>query len=339
MKMRMTGRELTELIYEGSFPDEFRSADGITQSRVDFSHRIGNASVTETWFEGILISYGEAMLHDEVHVDVETDASIIEMHFSLSGKTGINYPGNHLLPEGFGGAEHNIIYTPAFNGNILLKPASAAHRFFEVHLTESFFKKLILEESTMLSALAKKIERKEMAALSKKNLGITAQMNSIIFDMINCKRKGSLQRIYLESKVLELLLLQAEQFEHAANGPRQLRLQSADIEKLHHTRWMIEQNLDTPYSLTELSRKVGLNEYKLKKGFREMWGTTVFGYLHELRMKQARHMLLEQGKTVGEAADQAGYRNAHHFTAAFKKYFGYLPSQVKVSSLKFKVSS
>jgi AraC-like DNA-binding protein len=46
-------------------------------------------------------------------------------------------------------------------------------------------------------------------------------------------------------------------------------------------------------------------------------------------MEQAKHMLLEQGKTVGEAADQAGYRNAHHFTAAFKKYFGYLPSQLK----------
>jgi AraC-like DNA-binding protein len=329
MKVRMTGRELNELIYEEAYPDEFRSSAGITEKRIDFSHRIGNMSVTETWFEGILINYGEATLYDEIHLDIETDVSVVEMHFSLAGKTSLKFPGSNSLPEGFSGAEHNIIYTPGFNGDIRLKPSTAAHRFFEIHLTEAFFKKLVLEESTMLSSLVKKIDRKEMAALSKENLGITAKMNGIIFDMMNCKRKGSLQRIYLESKVLELLMLQAEQFENVVRSPKPASLHAADIEKLHHTRWMIEQNLDNPFSLPELSRKVGLNEYKLKKGFREMWGTTVFGYLHELRMEQARQMLLEHGKTVGEVADQAGYRNAHHFTAAFKKYFGYLPSQLK----------
>lgn len=329
MKVRMKGRNLDELIFEESFPDEFRSSSGLSEKKSIFSHPIGSMSVTETWFEGILINYGEATLHEEIHLDVESDASVIEMHFSLAGKTGMKVSGTSSLPEGFGSAEHNIIYTPAFSGDVLLKPSPAAHRFFEVHLTENFFKKLVLDESTMLCSLSKKIEKKEMAALSKKNLGITARMNSIIFDMMNCTRTGSLQRIYLESKVLELLMLQAEQFEQVLKKPNPGSLQPADIERLHHIRWMIEQNLDDPCSLTELAKKGGLNEYKLKKGFREMWGTTVFGYLHELRMKQARHMLLDLGKTVGEAADQAGYRNAHHFTAAFKKFFGYLPSQLK----------
>jgi AraC-like DNA-binding protein len=329
MKMKMTGRGHNGILFEEAFPDEFRSAAGISEKALHVSLPIGNMSVNETWFEGILINYGEGTIYNEVHLDVETDTSIIEMHFSLSGKTGIKFSGHSAMPEEFGAAEHNIVYTPAFTGDIKLKPSPSGHRFFEVHLTETFFKRLVFEETTILAGLAKKIERKEMAALSKDNQAITAKMNSIIFDMINCKRKGSLQRMYLESKVLELLMLQAEQFEQGVKSPKQVRLQSADIEKLHHTKWMIEQNLDNPCSLSELSRKVGLNEYKLKKGFREIWGTTVFGYLHNLRMEQAKHMLLEQGKTVGEAADQAGYRNAHHFTAAFKKYFGYLPSQLK----------
>ncbi|MBT1695685.1 AraC family transcriptional regulator [Fulvivirgaceae bacterium PWU4] len=329
MKVRMKGRQMEELIFEESFPDEFRSPTGLSEKKSTFSHQIGTMSATETWFEGILINYGEATLHEEIHLDVESDASVIEMHFSLSGKTGMKISGASSLPDSFGSAEHNIIYTPAYNGDVLLKPSPMAHRFFEVHLTETFFKKLVLEESTMLAALAKKIEKKEMAALSKENLGITARMNSIIFDMMNCNRSGSLQRIYLESKVLELLMLQAEQFEQALKKPKPGSLQRTDIEKLHHIRWVMEQNPEDPLSLTELAKKGGLNEYKLKKGFREMWGTTVFGYLHELRMKQARHMLLDLGKTVGEAADQAGYRNAHHFTAAFKKFFGYLPSQLK----------
>ncbi len=78
----------------------------------------------------------------------------------------------------------------------------------------------------------------------------------------------------------------------------------------------------------ELSRRVNLNDFKLKKGFRQVFGTSVFGYLRQVRMEQAR-MLLEQARmNVTQVALNVGYANPSHFAAAFKGQFGINPGGV-----------
>lgn len=104
-------------------------------------------------------------------------------------------------------------------------------------------------------------------------------------------------------------------------------LKGHDIEKIYFAKKILEQNIQTPCSLIELSRKVGLNDFKLKKGFKELLGTTVFGYLLTLRMAHAK-LLLEQKRSVSEVAHEVGYKNPHHFTAAFKKRYALLPRDI-----------
>jgi len=80
--------------------------------------------------------------------------------------------------------------------------------------------------------------------------------------------------------------------------------------------------------LLELARLAGLNDYKLKLGFKELFGTTVFGYVRALRMDEARK-ILEQGEgNVSEAALMVGYHNISHFAALFRKTYGYNPSEL-----------
>ena len=82
-----------------------------------------------------------------------------------------------------------------------------------------------------------------------------------------------------------------------------------------------------------LARQVGLNDYKLKLGFRQMLGTTVFGYLHQCRMEQARHLLATKDVTVTEVVRAVGYSNRGHFAAAFKRKYGVTPREFgKMSS-------
>ncbi|GAB4049906.1 helix-turn-helix transcriptional regulator [Spirosoma litoris] len=85
--------------------------------------------------------------------------------------------------------------------------------------------------------------------------------------------------------------------------------------------------LDT-YSLLQLARFVGLNDYKLKKGFREVVGHTVFGYFNDLRMPYAHQLVCDSSFTIGDVATKLGYSETHHFSSAFKRKFGYLPSQL-----------
>jgi AraC-like DNA-binding protein len=76
----------------------------------------------------------------------------------------------------------------------------------------------------------------------------------------------------------------------------------------------------------ELARIVGINDCKLKAGFRQVFGTTVFGYLHDCRMERSRQLLEAGEMSVTEAARAVGFVSRGHFAAAFKRRFGVNPS-------------
>jgi len=71
------------------------------------------------------------------------------------------------------------------------------------------------------------------------------------------------------------------------------------------------------------------NEFTLKKGFKEVFGTTVFGFWNELKMQESKNLLLEHKLTVAEVSEKIGYKNPQHFSTAFKQYFGISPSRLK----------
>ena len=82
-------------------------------------------------------------------------------------------------------------------------------------------------------------------------------------------------------------------------------------------------------SIAELSRKAGINQMKLKTGFKQLFNTTVFSYLHFIRIQEARRLLTEENMHVNEVAFRIGYKHPHHFTVAFKKHFNVTPIQLR----------
>ena len=73
----------------------------------------------------------------------------------------------------------------------------------------------------------------------------------------------------------------------------------------------------------------GLNEFKLKKGFKELFGTTVFDYLYDLKMEYAKQLLAADEVLVNEVSGMVGYRNPNHFSTAFKRKYGMNPTQLR----------
>jgi len=104
---------------------------------------------------------------------------------------------------------------------------------------------------------------------------------------------------------------------------------ATDRERLVAARDLINTRLTNPPSLSEVAKHVGLNEYKLKRGFKEMFGVTVYGYLTEQRLETARRALLDTDKTAAEVAFELGYATPQHFHNAFKKRFGVTPNSVR----------
>ncbi len=195
-------------------------------------------------------------------------------------------------------------------------------KLFAVCLNNNVVRKLLTEDEHAA------LQSRMIDGKVSNNRTITPAMYDTMNAVMRCAENNCLHRIFLAAKMLELLFLDVEQL----NKPEELSspaLRIEDMEKLKLAKEFIGQDIQSPCSLIELAHKVGLNDFKLKKGFKEAFGTTVFGYLSDLRMERAKEMLLKSSLSVSEVAHNVGYKNAHHFTAAFKKKFGYLPSELK----------
>lgn len=328
MKVKMTLADINEIIYESDSRLCLSVKDGIRENTVSGNYRFGSAEMHEIQFNGVYITYGDIRLLEETVLKVEADAPFVEMHFTFRGNSASHFHDHHSSFL-FDTNQHNIVYAPYFRGNLEISHQKGL-KMFEVGLSLSLFERLANNDSEILDAMMHHIHQQRAGMLGKHNLPITPQMGALIGEIMNCQRIGYFKRLFLEAKVIELFMLQVEQFE-SHNCKTFCTFKKQDLDKIHEAKAIVEQRIDEPCSLLELSHLVGLNDFKLKKGFKEVFGTTVFGYLNDLKMKRAKEMLMTQGITVEEISRITGYKNQTHFTVAFKKKFGVLPGKLKSS--------
>lgn len=158
-------------------------------------------------------------------------------------------------------------------------------------------------------------------------LMLQPRMQEIINYIIQCPFKGVTRYLFIESKVLELLALQLDQVNSARTS--KVSVLDADKEKLLAARDFVEHHYLEPLSLASICRMFSLNEFKLKKGYKELFNTTVFGHINFLRMEKASEILSQGQMTVAEIASFIGYKNTGSFSAEYKKRYGYPPSGLK----------
>ena len=140
--------------------------------------------------------------------------------------------------------------------------------------------------------------------------------------------QGITKDTYLEAKVLELVSLIVHQ--HSTDQQASLdhiTLREADVNQLLEARQYIETHYVEPPSLSELAWKVGINEYKLKKGYKQLFRCTVYEHVREERMNKARMLIADGQQDIGEVVRMVGYINTSHFSARFKEMFGLSPKK------------
>ena len=151
----------------------------------------------------------------------------------------------------------------------------------------------------------------------------TPFMKIAIHQILNCPYHGPIKRMYLESKAIELIV---HQLVFDVNVHKKFPiLRSGDIERIHEARDILIRDLQNPPTIAVLSRKVGLNEFKLKKGFHYVYGTSIYRYFLDHRFAHAKYLLEEGRMNISEAAYAIGYSRLDYFASSFKKYFGTTP--------------
>ncbi|MGL5833216.1 MAG: helix-turn-helix transcriptional regulator [Waterburya sp.] len=158
---------------------------------------------------------------------------------------------------------------------------------------------------------------------------ITPEIHQILQQILYCPHEGFFKQMYLKGKAWELLTLCFQSLLGEKSESRQKLLEPSEVEKIHHAKEILISQLNNPPSLLDLAQQANLNDFSLKQGFKQVFGTTVFKYLHEHRLEIARQLLINSDLNIQTIARQVGFAHRSYFAQAFCKKFGLNPQKYR----------
>lgn len=217
---------------------------------------------------------------------------------------------------------------------LLLKPSDATLHFEAFEKTDLFWLEFSAEASVSLTGFSDTVSP-QILSQSRPHLSrhpTAGRLLSLAEELSNISGQSTRERLLIEAKTLEWLALILDQPIFSPCRAIVPQRTSRDEHAIKTAARILETRFDEDHSIAQLSRDVHLNEFKLKRGFKEQFGTTVFGYLRQKRMERAREYLIAGERSVIEIANAVGYSNPSHFARAFKEAFGHNPSEVTSSA-------
>ena len=163
-----------------------------------------------------------------------------------------------------------------------------------------------------------------------RSMPLCSRTKMIINSLLNHNYTDSLENIFINAQTQMLLLYSMDCMtgEKEESFSCKFLANEADREKIHKAREILLQHISEPLTIKALSRKVAINECYLKKGFKEMFGTTIFDFFQSQRMEHAKFLLYEKGLSVTDVSALLGYSSISHFSTAFKKHTGLKPCEL-----------
>ncbi|WP_447641795.1 MULTISPECIES: helix-turn-helix domain-containing protein [Chitinophagaceae] len=200
---------------------------------------------------------------------------------------------------------------------------------FEFRFNPFFLKKMVPATET-LSKREKVLSFKYPKSFTK-NIPVGEKKRTLLNSLLEFKGYGdSLDNILIHAKVNELLLYSMEALQEDQDDVPAcpLSIEADFVNRLFDAKQLLLENLSTPLTIKELSKKVAMNECYLKKGFKDLFGATIFEFYQKERMAHAKYLLYDKGLTVTEVSDLLGYSSISHFSTAFKKFTGLRPCEL-----------
>tara|TARA_X000000950_G_scaffold93547_1_gene117795 strand:+ start:470 stop:1351 length:882 start_codon:yes stop_codon:yes gene_type:complete len=255
----------------------------------------------------------------------QINRSFIQFHFCLKGQADFIFnEGNYS----FSVHESNsiLLYNPKkiLPINLNLFPNSWV---ISVIISIKKFHSLFSKDADHIHFLSSdNIEKKYYD-----NNVISPSMSVVLNQIFNLNIHKSMESLYLKGKVYELMSLYFNKNEESMFDQCPFLVDEDNVRKIRMAKEIILNNIAEPPGLVELSEKIGLNIKKLKEGFKQIYGDTVYGYLLDYKMNEARRMLSSRNFNVNEVGLKIGYSTSSHFIAAFKKKYGTTPKKYLMS--------
>jgi len=250
----------------------------------------------------------------------------VRLHMGLRGDYNFKLRQLHKTYDLVGG-HHNIIYSNGIDLEITNK--SDEVETFGINFPKQVFIDLLQDEDDSLRQFCKDVIAGNTIVIAEKWGTITSPIQTVLDEIIMNPYKSTLQNIFLFAKTLELLVLCIDNYKNIRSKSYHYLRTTADKEAIVAARDLIIKHVSNPLGLSEIAKRVGVNEFKLKYGFKEMFGTTLFSYLREKRLGLATQYLSDTDKAISLIAEELGFSSPQHFSNQYKQKFGVSPKEVR----------
>ncbi len=291
-----------------------------------FEHDSRNKNFNYLNIEGVEVQHNFLLANERFMLSSVGMEPAVFIIFGLKGTYSIVNSQSNQTYNAISGYQ-NFMY--AYSNGLYILGKENCTEILTVKFPQSLFINIAGNGGELLIRFAENIKQGNNVLLNDRWGPIDLAIAQIIRELINSKHKGDLQKIFIISKCFELLVLCATSCCNARKKKDVYLKNPDDQEKIFAVKEIINEKVHCPPHLDEIAKMVGINVYKLKRGFKEVYEISVFKYLTEQRLNLAHEYLKSTSKTAAEIAYQLGYATPQHFSYMFKKKFGMTPHQVK----------
>jgi AraC family transcriptional activator of pyochelin receptor len=288
-------------------------------------------NVGESSFDEITLEKGFYVLHFQNESNLvqnferEINSTFIQIHFCLRGNSKFLFNNGSYSFDVLDNRSI-LLYNPqrVLPINLEIQPKTT---LISLLISIEKFHSLFSKESGYIPFLSNENSNKKY--YDDKEIKPTVSI--VLQQIINSNINSSIRELYVKGKVYELLSLHFQKDETAEGEYCPFLVDEQNVLKIRKAKEIIILRMAEPPSLQELANEIGLNIKKLKEGFKQIYGDSVFSFLFDYKMEHARRLLETNQYNVNEVGTQVGYSTASHFIAAFKKKFGTTPKKYVMS--------
>ncbi|CAL2081691.1 AraC-type DNA-binding protein [Tenacibaculum sp. 190524A02b] len=251
----------------------------------------------------------------------DINTSYIQLHYCVKGNCKFHFNNNNYTFNVLD--KHSIfLYNPQQSLPINLEILPKTW-LISVIISIEKFHSLFSKEAGYIPFLSENNKNKKYYD----NTPINNNVLIVLQQIFAAKNHSSIRDLYVKGKTYELLSLHFDSGENTNDEYCPFLVDDKEVLKIRKAKDIIISKMTEPPSLQELANEVGLNLKKLKEGFKQIYGDTVYSFLFDYKMEEARKLLESNQYNVNEVGLQVGYSTSSHFIAAFKKKFGTTPKQ------------
>lgn len=245
----------------------------------------------------------------------------IQVSLQVSGKSDLQKSTGAIktIPKG----ALQVAFRKEINAQVKSYPGHGNQNYLRIFISRDFYLNLVKHEMWADSDdFYQRVAKHEYVRFGNVLIPQDFKLTEILDEILLYRHEGAAAIYYLQAKLRELFLTV-----HILNGCNTSQISSSDeLKKLEDARLFLENHYASPPTIKQLSRIIGLNEFKLKQGFKEIYKCTIKEFITNLRLHKARRMLSEN-QSVNDVAHAVGYKSVSHFIKTYRKLYGNTPKQ------------